>query len=149
MGKRTDGRSCDKPRELSLSSLEKRTRTQVPTKETNTDGDTESNKSSNSEAAKPSPKRANQKKTPPATTSTSANMAPWRRSTRHCQSALAKDFGNPIPINTIEESTTHRKLLNFNIDSPSDQIHPPTKRNLKSLFRKWASRTNHPSIRRL
>ena len=76
MRKRTSGRPCDKPREMSLSSLEKSAKTQAPTKETNTLSDTESNKSSNSELAEPSPKRANQKKTPPATASTSANMAP-------------------------------------------------------------------------
>ena len=141
-GKRTDGHPCDKPREMSLSSLEKSTKTPAPTTETITHSDTESNKSSNSEAAEPSPKRITQKKTPPTTTSTSANMAPSRRSTRQRHSILAKAFGDPIlPINTIEESATHKKPENLNIDSPSDQIYPTTKPNRS--FRKWASRTNH------
>ena len=147
MGERTGGRPCDKPREMSLSSLEKSTKTQAPTKETNTHGDTESNKSSNSEAAEPSPKRANQKKAPPATTSTSVNMAPRKRSTGHCQSALAKAFGDHIPINTIEESTTHRKPVNFNIDSPSDQIYSPTKTNLKSLIQEMGFADKSPEYR--
>ena len=111
---------------MSLSSLEKITKTQAPTTETITHSDTEGNKSSNSEADEPSPKRINQKKTPAATTSTSANMPPSRRSSRQRQSTLAKAFGDPIPINTINESDTRTKPVNFNIDSP-DQIYPSAK----------------------
>ena len=133
-GMRTGGRPSDKPRGMIPSSLEKITKTQAPTTETITHSDTESNKSSNSEAAEPSPKRINQKKTPPATTSTSANMAPSTRSSRHLHSTLAKAFGDPIPINTIDESDTRKKPVNFNIDSPSDRIYPSAKPSLKSLI---------------
>ena len=132
MGKRTCGRPCDKPRGTSLSSLEKSTKSQTPTKETTIHSDTESNWSSNSEAAKPSSKRVNQKKTPPA--STSFNMAPTRRSIRQRHSTLAEAFGDPIPINTIEESITHKKTVKFNIDSPPDHMNSPTKPSLKSLI---------------
>ena len=57
-GKRTGGRPCDKLRGMSLSILEKSTKTQTPTRETTNHSDTESKKSSKSEAAEPSsPKR--------------------------------------------------------------------------------------------
>ena len=78
----------------------KNTKVQTPPKETSNHSDTESNKSSNSEAAKPSPKRINQKKTLPATTSTSSDTAPSRRSTGQRHSTLAKAFGDRIPINS-------------------------------------------------
>ena len=134
MGKRTGERQCDEPRGMSLSSLEKITKPKAPTTETITHSDIESKKSSNlEEAAEPSPKRIDQKKTPPATTSTSENMVPSRRSARHRQPTLAKAFGNPIPINNINESDSSKKT-NFNIDSPSDQIYPPEKPSLKSLI---------------
>ena len=81
----------------------------------------ESDTSSTSEAAEPSPKRVNQKKTPPATTSTSANMAPTRRSIRQRHLTMAKAFGDPIPINTIEEPAAHKNPVKINIDSPPDQ----------------------------
>ena len=132
MGKRTSGRPCDKPGGTSLSSLEKSTKNQTPTKETTIHSETESNRSSNSEAAEPSPKRANQKKTPPA--STSVNMAPMRRSIRQRHSTLAEAFGDPIPINTIEESITHKKPVKFNIDSPPDHMNSPTIPSLKSFI---------------
>ena len=60
-GERTAERPCDKPRGMSLSCLEKITKTQARTTETITHSDTGSNKSSNSEAAEPSAKRINQK----------------------------------------------------------------------------------------
>ena len=138
MGKRTGGRPCDKPRGMSLSSLEKITKPKAPSAETITHSDTESNKSSNlEEAAEPSPKRIDQKKTPPATASTAENMVLSRRSTRHRQPTLAKAFGNPIPINNINESNSSKKL-NFNIDSPSDQIYPSEKPSLKSLIQEMS-----------
>ena len=148
MGKRTSGIPCDKPRGMSLSSLDKTTKTKAPTTEKITHSDTESNKSSNSEeAAELSPKRMNQEKSPPATTSTSENMALSRRSTRHRQSTLAKAFGDPIPINSINESDTSKKPLNFNIDSPSDQIYPPAKPSLKSLIQEMGFADKSPEYK--
>ena len=58
-------------------------------------------------------------------------MPPSRRSTRQRHSTLAIAFGDPIPINTINESGTRKKPVNFNIDSP-DQIYPSAKPSLKS-----------------
>ena len=119
---------------MSLSSLERSTKTETPTKKTISHSDTESNRSSNSEAAEPSPKRINQKKTPPATTSTSADKASSGRSTPRRYSTLAKFFGDSIPINSIEEPNTHKKPLKFNLDSPPDEINSETKPSLKSLI---------------
>ena len=61
MGKRTGGRPYDKPRGMNLSSLEKNTKIQTPTKETTVHRDTESNKCSNSEAAEPTPQKGQPK----------------------------------------------------------------------------------------
>ena len=125
MGKRTGGRPCDKPRGMRLSSLEKNTRTQTTNKETTIYSDSESNKSPTLEAGEPSPKRVNQKITPPTKTSTSASKAPTRRSFRQRHSTLG---------NTIEEPAAHIKPVKFNIDSPPDQINSPTKPSLKTLI---------------
>ena len=147
MGKRTGGSSCDKPRRMILSYLQKITKPKASTTETITHSDTESNKSSNSEeAAEPSPNRIDQKNTPPATTSTVENMVPSRRSTRHRQPTLAKAFGNPIPINNINESDSSKKL-NFKIDSPSDQIYSPEKPSLKSLIQEIGFTDKSPEYR--
>ena len=60
----------------------------------------------------PSPKRQNQKNTPPATAT--------RKSTKNRQATLATALGNPIPISTIQiASATGKKQ--FEIDSSPDK----------------------------
>ena len=78
--------------------------------------DNQSNTSSEDVAL--SPKRQNQKRTPPA-------QHHSRKSTRNRQSALSNAFGNAIPLNTINEQESNEvqkpKELGFEIDSPPDQ----------------------------
>ena len=103
--------------------------------------------SNSEEAAEPAPKRFNQKRIPPAITSTSSNMAPSRSSTRQRQSTLAKAIGDPFPTNNINESDTRKKPLNFNIDSLSDQIYPSTKPSLKSLIQEMGFADKSPEYK--
>ena len=63
MGRRTDGGPCNKPRDMSLTSMEKPTTTKATKKNITVYSDTESDKSSTLGASEPSPKRVNQKKT--------------------------------------------------------------------------------------
>ena len=117
-GRRTGGRPCNEPRGMSLTSMKKTSATKSTNKNTIASSDTESEKSSTSSGApEPSPKRVSRKKTPPATTSTAAITVPTIRSVRHRQSTLAKALGDPISINTIEE-TKNEKPIKLNIDSP-------------------------------
>ena len=108
-GQRTCGRRCNKPRGMSVQTVEKSSATKVTTKVITVSSETESEKSSTtSGTSAPSPKRLNQKKIPPATTSTSALTIPTRRSVCHSQSTMAKALGEPIPINTIDEAKSDK-----------------------------------------
>ena len=108
-GRRTGGIPCNKPREMSLNTIEKPSATKATTKATTKDTTVSSetaseNSSLTSETSAPSPKRLNQKNTSPATTSTSAIKIPTRRSVCHRQSTSAKALSDPIPINTIDKA---------------------------------------------
>ena len=48
---------------------------------------------------------------------------PLRKSTRNRQAALSHAFGNPVPINTIEDKKDEetKRPIEFQIDSPSDK----------------------------
>ena len=72
--------------------------------------------SASSEDIAPSPKRQNKKRTPPANAT-----EPLRKSTRNRQSALSHAFGNPVPINAINDKNEEKKKpIKFQIDSPPD-----------------------------
>ena len=138
-GRPTGGRPCYKPRGLSLDTMEKFNATKATGKaqaqDTTIARETESrNSSMTSGTSAPSPKSLNQKKTPPATTSTSATTIPTRRSVRHRQSTLVKALGDPIPFNTIDEAKSDKQPVRFNIASPPDQPTSPSKPSLKSLI---------------
>ena len=74
-------------------------------------------------------------------------MAPSRRSTGQRHSTFAKAFGDPIPINIIDESDTRKKPVNFNIDSPSDQIYPSAKPSLKSPIQEMGFADKSPEYK--
>ena len=77
----------------------------------------------------PSPKRLNQKPTPP----TNSDM-PTRKFTRNRQSTLANALGDPVPINTINMRNREVKTtLRFEIDFPTDKPETCSKPSLKSL----------------
>ena len=108
---------------MSLSSLERSTKTETPTKKIISHSDTE---------------------TPLATTSTSADKASSGCSTHQRHSTLAKFFGDPIPIKSIEEPNTHKKPLKLNLDSTPDEINSETKPSLKSLIQVMGFRDKSP-----
>ena len=76
--------------------------------------------SSTSENLPQSPKRVNQKATPESKQHQSKQLKPTRRSNRARQSTLAGAMGNPIPINTVED-TLQSPTKKFSIESPSDK----------------------------
>ena len=85
----------------------------------NTDNHEDDDKSSaSSEDIAPSPKRQNKKQTPPAKTT-----EPLRKSTRNRQSALSHAFGNPVPINAIENKMDEeiKQPIKFQIVSPPEK----------------------------
>ena len=119
-GKRTGGRPTNKlqTRGMSLQTevaVEKE-KTAPENSELSHSDDNQSNTSSEDVAL--SPKRQNQKRTPPA-------QHHSRKSTRNRQSALSNAFGNAIPLNTINEQESNEvqkpKELGFEIDLPADQ----------------------------
>ena len=130
-GKRIGGQPTTKPQNRGMT-LE----TEVSTeKEKTTIGDVESSQDENrsttsSEDVAPSPKRQNQKTTPPA-----AELS--RRSTRNRQLALSNAFGNAIPIRAIiEPRNLERESRRFEIDSPPEQqksIYPSLKTLIKEM----------------
>ena len=85
-----------------------------------TSGSTTDSGSSTSENLAPSPKRANQNATPESKQQQSKQVKPTRRSNRARQPTLAGALGNPIPINTVED-TVQSPIKKFSIDSPSDK----------------------------
>ena len=61
--------------------------------------------------------------------------APLRKSTSNRQSALSTTFGNPVPINAINnKNDEERKTLQFEIDSPPDKQNTDNYPSLKSLI---------------
>ena len=76
------------------------------------------------EYTSPSPKRQNQKITPPAIET--------RKSTRARQATLATVLGNPIPINAIQTTST-AGTKHIEIDSPPEKSKQDTP-SLKSLI---------------
>ena len=80
--------------------------------------------STSEENTSPSPKRQNQKITPPAIAT--------RKSTRARQAILATALGNPIPINAIQ-TTSATGTKHFEIDSPLENSKQNTP-SLKSLI---------------
>ena len=106
LGKRTRGkltRKLQTPRGMSLQTeIEKKTNTE---KEDDLSFTSEENTS-------PSPKRQNQKITPP--------VIATRKSTRARQATLATALGNPIPINAIQNTST-AGTKHFEIDSPPEK----------------------------
>ena len=85
-----------------------------------TSGSTTESGSSSSENLAPSPKRVNQNATPESKQQQSKQVKPTRRSNRARQPTLAGALGNPIPINTVED-TLQSPIKKFSIDSPSDK----------------------------
>ena len=81
--------------------------------------------STSEENTSPSPKRQNQKITPPAIAT--------RKSTRARQVTLATALGNPIPINAIQTTST-AGTKQFEIGSPPEKSKQVTT-SLKSLIR--------------
>ena len=71
--------------------------------------------SDSSEDIAPSPNRQNKKQTPPLNA-----PKPLRKSTRNHHSALSHAFGNPVPINAIEDKKNEetKQPIRFQIDSP-------------------------------
>ena len=149
MARRAGGRSCNKPHGMSLTSMEKITTTKIKTnKNTTVYSDTESDKSTISEASQPSPKRANQKKNPSAKTSTSATTLPTRRTVHHRQSS-GTSFAGPHPnqLNRRTRKNAHKKPVKFNIDSRQSNKHRQLNKAYRPYTRKWASQIKHPNVR--
>ena len=80
--------------------------------------------STSEETTSPSPKRQNQKITPPATAK--------RKSTRNRQATLATALGNPIPISTVQ-ITSATGTKQFEIDSPSEKSKPDSPKKLQNI----------------
>ena len=123
-GKPTGGRPIHKlqtTRGMSLQTynkVEKSTNNNTRDKSTTRLSDNDEQSSTFSEDIAPSPKRRNQKRTPPT-----ISTVPQRKSTRNRQSALSTSFGNPVPINTISDKNNDgkQKSFRFEIDSPPDK----------------------------
>ena len=106
--------------------------------ETNKSPEKDDDSSSTSEEPiSPSPKRQNQKHTPPATAT--------RKSTRNRQATLATALGNPIPISTIQIVRATGKKQ-FEIDSPPEK---PTQDSpsLKSLIQEMGFTEKNPEYK--
>ena len=145
-GRRTSERPCNKPRDeprhngkIQATKATVKAQTQDPSIASETESE---NSSTTSETSAPSPKRLNQKKRLP-TTSTSVTTILTKRSVRHRQSTLANALGDPIPISTIDEAKSNLQPVRFNIDSPLDQPTSSAKPSLKSLIHEMGfSETN-------
>ena len=114
--------------------LEKKTANTEPEKtESSHSDDSRSTKSTEDVAL--SPKRRNQKSTPP--TPLASAVAPQKKLTRNCQSAPTKASENAVPINTINEKDNEnnegQKEFRFEIDSPHEKPKPEYP-SLKSLI---------------
>ena len=137
-GKRTAGRPPTKPQTRGMTlqtdvNVEKG-KTALENSESSHSDDNQSTTSS--EDVEPSPKRQNQKATPPT-------AKPQRRSTRNRQSALFNAFGNAIPNNTITEPESVGKIKEirrFEIDSPPEQQKSEYP-SLKTLIQEMGLRT--------
>ena len=118
LGKRTGGkriRKMQRPRGMSL---------QTEIEQTNNAEKEDDSSSTSEETTSPSPKRQNQKITPPATAT--------RKSTRTRQATLATAIGNPIPINAVQD-TSATGTKQFEIDSPPEKTRQDSP-SLKSLI---------------
>ena len=121
-GKRTGGRPTKKihtPRGKSLQTAEtadKSTQKEASHDKAPSNSDRDENSSSASEDVAPSPKRQNQKRTPPTNIAT-------RKSTRKRQVTLTTALGNLIPINAIETMNTPN-MWQFETDSPPEKSTP-------------------------
>ena len=104
--------------------VEKLTNNNTREKSISSLSDKDDQSSTSSEDIAPSPKRQNQKLTPPT-----ISTVPQRKS------ALSAAFGNPVPINTISDKNNdgQQKSFRSEIDSPPDK--PKT--------------YNHPSLKLL
>ena len=89
------------------------------------------------ENTSPSPKRQNQKITPP--------VIATRKSTRARQATLATALGNPIPINAIQKTSTAGKKQ-FEIDSPPEKSKPDTP-SLKFLIQEMGFSEKTPEYK--
>ena len=100
--------------------------------------------SASSEDIAPSPKRQNKKLTPPANAT-----EPLQKSTRNRQLALSHAFGNPVPINAINDKNDEekKKLVNFQIESPADKRDTDNYPSLKSLIQEMGFTEKTPQYR--
>ena len=85
---------------------------QTEIEQTNNAEKEDGSSSTSEETTSPSPKRQNQKITPPATAT--------RKSTRTRQATLATAIGNPIPVNAVQD-TSATGTKQFEIDSPPEK----------------------------
>ena len=151
-GKRTGGRPT---RKLQTSGMSLQTEVPAGTSNTentiphpaisdNDDHDDADQSSASSEDIAPSPKRQNKKRTPPANAT-----EPLRKSTRNRQSALSDAFGNPVPINAINNKYDEEKKgsIQFQIDSPLDKRDTDNYPSLKSLIQEMGFTENTPQYR--
>ena len=151
-GKRTGGRPT---RKLQTSGMS--LQSEIPAGTSNSDNnipqpatpDTENHEdddqsSASSEDFAPSPKRQNQKRTPPANAT-----EPLQKSTRNRQSALFHAFGNPVPISAINDKNDEekKKQIKFQIDSPPDKRDTDNYPSLKSLIQEMGFTEKTPQYR--
>ena len=115
-----------------------------PATSDNDDHDDDDQSSASSEDTAPSPKRQNKKRTPPANATESL-----RESTRNRQSALSHAFGNPVPINAINNKHFEKKkgAIQFQIDSPPDKRDTENYPSLKSLIQEMGFTEKTPQYR--
>ena len=103
----------------------------------NTAENEDDSSSTSEETTSTSPKRQNQKNTPPATAT--------RKSTRNRQATLATAQCNPIPISTVQiTSTTGTKQ--FEIDSPPEKSKQDSP-SLKSLIQEMGFSEKTPEYK--
>ena len=121
--------------------VEKSTNNNTREKSTSRLSDNDEQSSTSSEDIAPSPKRRNQKRTPPT-----ISTVPQRKSTRNRQSALSTAFGNPVPINTISDKNNdgQQKSFRFEIDSPPDEPKTENYPSLKSLIQEMGFAEKSP-----
>ena len=147
-GKRTGGRPTHK---LQTSGM--RLQTDIPAGTSKEDtkiqqpapssSDNDDQSSVSSENIAPSHKRQNQKRTP-----TAIPTASLRKSTRNRQSALSTAFGNPVPINVINNKNNgEKKTLQFEIFSPPDKQSTDNYPSLKSLIQEMGFTEKTPQFR--
>ena len=146
-GKRTGGRPTSR---LQTSGLSLQAEIPVGTPQANETATPSSDKheeddqsSDSSEDITPSPKRQNKNQTPPTNA-----PEPLRKSTRNRQSALSHAFGNPVPINAIEDKQNEetKQSIRFKIDSPparQENAYP----SLKSLIQELGFTETTPQFK--